>query len=122
MSNVVVTCLCYHFSSRWLQHDLQPAGAALHVLPGVAWAPAFGEAQPHGVRVKRAVICGGVTEAAVEAGQAPAEHLHREAGRDLKHGEGPRVGDVQGGGVDEDRDLTPVMNPHSSVIPTDDQT
>ena len=74
------------------------------------------------MRVKGAVIGGGVPDGGVEAGQVPAEHLHREAGGDLEHAEGPRVGHVQGGRVDKDRHLGPVVNPDSRLIATDYQT
>lgn len=108
-------------SSRWREHDLQPAGAALYILPGIRAAPALGETQSQRVRVKGSVIGGGVPDGGVEAGQVPAEHLHAEAGRDLEHAEGARVGHVQGGRVDEEGHLGPVVNPDPRLIATQDQ-
>ena len=74
------------------------------------------------MRIKGPVISGGVPEGGVEAGEVPAEHLHREAGRDLEHAEGPRVRDIQGGRVYKERHLGPVVDPDAGVIATDDQT
>ena len=110
------------FSSRGREHDLQPARAALDILPGIGASPALGKTQSQRVRVKGAVISGGVSEGGVKAGQVPAKHLHREARRDLEHREGPRVRNIQGGRVYKERHLGPVMDPDPRVVTTDDQT
>ena len=52
-------------SSRWREHDLQPAGAALYILPGIGAAPTLGETQSQRVRVEGSVIGGGVPEGGV---------------------------------------------------------
>ena len=111
----------YHFTvllSWWKQKDLQPAGATVDKLAAVVLAPPLGEADPHCVRVERTVLQGGIPQPGVQARHLPAEYLQGVAGGDLENTEGPGVGNVQGGGVDKDRNLRPVVGPDTSIIST----
>ena len=105
------------FSSlRRPEEHFEPARTAVDTLPAVLRTPALGEAQTDGVRVEGSVLEQRVADPGVVLCHGPGEYLERVAGRDLEHAEGPRVGEVEGGGVDEDRHLRPVVSPHTIIV------
>ena len=111
------------FSSlRRPEEHFEPARTAVDTLPAVLRTPALGEAQTDGVRVEGSVLEQRVANPCVVLCHGPGEYLERVAGRDLEHAEGPRVGEVEGGGVDEDRHLRPVVSPHTIVVVAQYQT
>ena len=47
--------------------------------------------------------------------------MHGEPGGDLEDVEGSGVGDVEGGGVDKDRNIAPIVSPDACFISVNDQ-
>ena len=71
-------------SSRGCEHYLQPAGAALYRLPGVARPPPLGETQPHCVGVVGTLVGCRITNSLVDLRQLKVKYLHGESWRDFK--------------------------------------
>jgi len=109
-------------SFRRSEEHFDPARTAVDTLPAVLRAPALGEAQTDSVRVERSVLKQRISYPGVVLCHRPGEYLEGVAGGDLEHAEGPRVGEVEGGRVDEDRHLRPVVSPHSIVVVAQYQT
>ncbi|KAG5839551.1 hypothetical protein ANANG_G00206170 [Anguilla anguilla] len=107
--------VCLFVLSVVAEQDLQPAGTGSDELPGVAGAPALGEADADAVGVvgSRSVQVLGVGGVLQEAGPVVVEHLDGVARHHLAHHQAPAVGDVQRGGVDEDGVLAAVVGPHA---------
>ena len=116
---------CYqqvrHITSQGVgvQQDLHPAGAALHWLSGVALTPALGKTQPHGVGIVGPLVGCRVTSSLVDSGELEVEYLHGVSWRYLKHTECSGVWNIQGGGVDKERNLCPVVKPHPGLVATE---
>ena len=111
------------FSSlRRPEEHFDPARTAVDTLPAVLRAPALGEAQTDGVRVEGSVLKQRISYPGVVLCHRPGEYLEGVARGDLEHAEGPRVGQVEGGRVDEDGHLRPVVSPHTIVVVAQYQT
>ena len=109
-------------SLRRPQQHFQPARTAVDALPAVLRAPTLGKAETDGVRVEGSIIEQGIAYPGIVLCHRPGEDLERVARRNLEHAERPRVGDVEGGGVDEDGHFRPVVSPHTVIVVTQYQT
>ena len=109
-------------SLRRPQQHFEPARAAVDTLPAVLRPPSLGKAETDGVRVEGSVVQQGIPYPGVVLRHRPGEYLECVAGRNLEHAERPRVGEVEGGRVDEDRHLRSVVSPHTIVVVAQYQT
>ena len=109
-------------SLRRPQEHFEPARAAVDTLPAVLRPPSLGKAETDCVRVEGSVVQQGISYPGVMLCHGPREYLECVTRRNLEHAECPRVGQVEGGRVDKERHLGPVVDPDPGVIATDDQT
>ena len=72
--------------------------------------------------VEGAVLQEGVADPGVVLRHGPGEYLEGVARRNLEDGEGPRVGQIEGGGVDKDGHLRPIVSPYSIIVVAQYQT
>ena len=110
-------------SSLWTpQKHFEPARAAVDTLPAVLRPPSLGKAETDGVRVEGSVVQQGISYPGVMLCHGPREYLECVTRRNLEHAECPRVGQVEGGRVDKDRHLRPVVGPHTIIVAAQYQT
>lgn len=94
------------------EQDLQPARTRRDELSGITRPPALGEADPDAVGVVGPVCVIQLGRVLQQAGLLIVKHLDGVARHHLAHDQGPAVGDVQRGRVDEDGMLAAVVGPH----------
>lgn len=96
-----------------IEQDLQPAGTGGDELPGVAGAPALGEADADAVGVIGAIGGIGLRPMLEQTRALKVKHLDGVARWHLAHDEGATAGRVERRGVDEDGVLASVVGPHA---------
>lgn len=96
-----------------VEEDLQPARTGGDKLSGVAGAPALRKADAHTVGVIRSIQEVGLSGVPQKARPVIVKHLDGEARHHLSDHQGSAVGNIQGGGVDEDGVIAAVVGPNA---------